>query len=342
MVFPFIFGQFTFANCRGRQAVATASADMLLTLAEQMRYEAARVIGHRLKGMLALGRSELIEAKAQLERSIALYAADRDAVTTQTFGQNALVHSQALLSLTLFVLGDVEPAIRIGREALAAADDLRHPHSTAIALSYVGGHVFGYCGAIEHLMRHSRRNLDLCDQHDLRGFRPHALGFLGWGLAEQGEIAEGVARMESAVRAFDAMDYTLGVAAHLAHLADALRRAGRLEEAKAVSARAIENMQAYASSGWAEADIIRVDALIELERPNGDRRETLQRLLRAAHAARAIGSPVFERRCLVSLVEAGGDSALVDAAEQRLRALAHLDRLPELVEAVMSEAGVPA
>ncbi len=339
MVFPFIFGQFTFANCRGLRAEAEESADLFLSLSEQMRYAAGRVIGHRLKGMLALGAGELVEAKAQLERSISIVAEDRDAGSTSTYGQNAQVHSQALLSQTLFCLGDVEQALRVGREALLALDDLRHPHSTAITIGYIGGNVFGYIGATRHLLREAQRLLAVCEQHDLPGFRPHALGFLGWGLAQSGQNAEGVALMERAIREFDAIDYKLALGAHLANLADALRRMGRLDEAKAYSTRALDNLRDN-NAGWAEAEILRVDALIEHDLSQGDGTKTAGRLQRAAEGARRIGSPVFERRCLLSLVEVGGDKAAIAKAKERLSALAHLDHMPELVEAIMSEARV--
>ncbi len=338
---PFIFGQFTFANCRGRIADATASADMFLSLSEQMHYDAGRVIGHRLKGMLALAGGRLVDAKAHLERSICLYEAERDAGSTSTFGQHAHLHSLALLSQTLFCLGDVRAALNVGREALLALDTLNHPHSTAIVLSYVGGNVFGYCGATEHLVREARRNVAVSDQHDLPGFRPHALGFLGWGLAQRGEYEEAIVLMKSAVKAFDAMEYTLGVCVHLSNLADALRRAGRLDEAKAVSARGIERAQS-SGAAWSESEIVRIDALIEADLSPDGRQRAAGRLWTAAERARAIDTPVFERRCLISLVEVGGDPDLLRKAEARLHALAHLDHLPELVDAVMADARVAA
>ncbi len=334
MVFPFIFGQFTFANCRGLRAEAEASADLFLSLSEQMRYAAGRVIGHRLKGMLALGAGDLIEAKAELERSISIATQDGDAGSTSVYGQNAQVHSQAMLSQALFCLGDVEQALRVGREALLALDDLRHPHSTAITIGYVGGNVFGYIGATRHLLREAQRLLAVCEQHDLPGFRPHALGFLGWGLAQSGQYAEGVAFMERAIREFDAIDYKLALGAHLTNLAEALRRMGRLDEAKAYSARAVDNLRDH-NAGWAEPEILRVDALIEHDLSQGDTTETVERLQRAADQARRIGSPVFERRCLLSLIEVGGDRT--GKAQERLHALAHLDQMPELVDAIMSE-----
>jgi tetratricopeptide (TPR) repeat protein len=338
--FPFVFGQFTFANCRGRTADARASADMFLSLSEQMHYDAGRVIGHRLKGMLALGDGHLADARAHLERSICLYEAERDSGSTSTFGQHAHLHSLALLSLALFCLGDAREALDVGREALLALDTLSHPHSTAIVLSYVGGNVFGFCGATEHLLREARKLVAVSDQHDLPGFRPHALAFLGWGLAQRGEFEEGIVLMNSAIRAFDAMEYTLGVCAHLGNLGEALRLVGRLDEAKAASARAIEMAQA-SGGAWSESEIFRIDALIEADRWPDGRQLAAQRLWTAAERARAIGAPVFERRCLVSLVEVGGDPNILHKAEARLRALAHLDHLPELVEAVMADARVP-
>ncbi len=308
----------------------------------QMRYDAGRAIGHRLQGMLALGRGALVEAKTHLERSMSLADADRDSSSTQIFGQNPLVHTQALLCQTLFCLGDVKAALRIGREALMAVDELRHPHSTAIALGYIGGNVFGYCGATQHLLRASRRMLALCDQHDLPGFRPHALGFLGWGLTQAGELAEGVAMMESAAKGFDAMEYTLGVGAHLANLADALRRLGRLDDAKAVSARAIDIVRNCGVSVWSEPEILRVDALIKRDLGQDSRKGAADRLWRAAEDARRMGSPVFERRCLVSLIEVGRDPEIERKAHERLGALHHLDRLPALVESIIADAHAPA
>src|SRR5208283_3313545 len=110
---------------------------------------------------------------------------------------------------------------------------------------------------------------------------PHALGFLGWGLAQQGELEEGVALMKSAIEGFDAMEYTLSLGAHLANLADALRRLGRIDQAKAASGRAIEIMELCGDEDWCAPEILRVDALIERELRQDDRRLAVERLQHA-------------------------------------------------------------
>jgi class 3 adenylate cyclase/predicted ATPase len=332
-VFPFVFGQFTYANCRGRIDDARSLADMFLSFAEELQDNPCRVIGHRLRGMIMLGRCDLAGAKDALQRSLALYSPERDDATTQMYGQNTQVHSQALLSLVLLCLGEVEEAIRLGSQTLLAADVLRHPHSTAIALSYIGGQVLGYCGAADHQLRHAKRLVELCKQHNFGSFRAHALGFLGWALSENGELAKGVELMETAIQDFDAIDYALGIASHLANLADGQRRAGRLCDAKTTVARAIEMIDA-SGCGWCEPEVLRIMAMIEGEL-SSDRHHASGMLWRSAERARQIGMPVFERRCLLSLQELG-DSRHQLKAKPRLRQMVHLDQLPELVDSIMA------
>jgi len=259
LVFPFIFGQFTFANCRGRTAESASLAELFLHLAEGASYDSGRVIGHRLRGMARLGEGKIAAAKEDLECSLALYSPERDAASTHMFGQNTQVHSQALLSLTLFCLGDVNSALQVGRDALAAADALHHPHSTAIALCYVGGWVFGLCDATEHLFREAKRLVALSDQHRLRGFSAHGLAFVGWALCQRGELDEGMASISNAIHTFDRAEYRLAVSGYLTNLADAQRRAGRMKEAKRSSVRALE-MTLESSFGWHEPEALRVDA----------------------------------------------------------------------------------
>ncbi len=157
LVFPLLFGQFTFLIGRARVKEALNWAKLFLALAERSDHKAGRVIGHRLVGMAHLGFGDLHVAREAVERSLQLYEPERDAAGTHMFGQNAQVHGSAMLSLALFCLGEVDAAFRVGIEALRAADELRHPHSTAIALAYVGGWVFGLSGADDVLLREARR-----------------------------------------------------------------------------------------------------------------------------------------------------------------------------------------
>ena len=145
---------------------------------------------------------------------------------THKYGQNTEVHTKSLLSLTQFCLGDVDAALEVGLDALQTADALRHPHSTAIPMVYVGGWVFGLCEATEQMMTEARNLLALAEQHRLNGFRAHAAAFVGWALCQGGNPGQGIPMIAKAIAAFDSVQFRLAEAGHLANLADAQRRVG--------------------------------------------------------------------------------------------------------------------
>ena len=248
LVFPFIFGQFTFANCRGRTAKSAWLAELFLHLAEGASYDSGRVIGHRLRGMARLGEGKIAAAKEDLECSLALYSPERDAASTHMFGQNTQVHSQALLSLTLFCLGDVNSALQVGRDALAAADALHHPHSTAMALVMWAG------GSSDYVMRPSTCFARPSAWPPFPTAPPTRLqraraGLCCGALCQRGELDEGMASISNAIDTFDRAEYRLAVSGYLTNLADAQRRAGRMKEAKRSSVRALEMTLESVSDG---------------------------------------------------------------------------------------------
>jgi class 3 adenylate cyclase/predicted ATPase len=313
LVFPFLFGQFTYAMCRNRIGEAVQSAQMFLSLAERSRNDPVRVIGLRLLGMALLSDGKAQASKEQLELSVALYSPERDEATTHLFGQNAQVHSQSLLSLTLFCLGQVDEALDVGLRALQAADELRHPHSTAIALAYVGGWVLGLCGATDQQMREARRLIAVSEQHQLGLFRAFGQAFFGWALCQAGNLSQGAAVLQQAIDAFDAIDCRMSLAGHLANLADAKYRMGMLDEANALCARA-RRMIAEGGDRWLEPEVRRVQAQVAASQKSFDPAD-VEAMHRAAVAcARDLGFPVFELRCLLSLRDFLGPTRS-DAAE---------------------------
>jgi class 3 adenylate cyclase/tetratricopeptide (TPR) repeat protein len=320
MVFPFAFGQFTFVNCRGRTTEAIALAREFLARAERGGFESERVIGHRMLGQSLLAHGEAEAAKAQLEQSLRLYVHERDAATTHLYGQNTEVHTKSVLSLTQFCLGDVDAALEVGVDGLQAADAFRHPHSTAIPMVYVGGWVFGLCDATEQMMIVAKNLLALAEQHRLYGFRAHAAAFIGWALCQEGHFEAGIPMIAKAIAAFDSVQFRLSEAGHLANLADALRRVGRLAEAAETAERAMWLLSE--GTQWLEPEVRRVQALVAAARAphQSDHAEMLLR--GAVRSALEYRFPVLERRGLASLQEFLEMSGRRDAGvESRLGAL---------------------
>jgi tetratricopeptide (TPR) repeat protein len=330
LVFPFAFGQFTFVNCRGRSAEALSLAGQFLTRAEHDELQSERVIGHRMLGQALLAQGEAEEAKTQLERSLALYVPDRDAAATHRYGQNTEVHTRSLLSLTELCLGNVDAALHAGLDALRAADALRHPHSTAIPMVYVGGWVFGLCDASDQMMLEARNLLALAEQHRLNGFRAHAAAFVGWALCQSGNPGQGIPMIAQAIAAFDSVQFRLAEAGHLANLADAQRRVGRLADAVATCERAVQLMPE--GSRWLEPEVRRVQAVVAAEVAPTDRERAEDLFRHAIACARTFGFPLFERRCLVSFEQFLRSTGRHDPdVESRLRDLSRYGNLDQVV-----------
>lgn len=339
MIFPFAFGQFTFVNCRGRSSEAITLANRFVSHAEQGGFESERVIGNRMLGQALLAQGKAAAAKTVLERSLALYVAARDEATTHLYGQNTEVHTKSLLSLTHLCLGDADAALDSGLDALRTGDAIRHPHSTAIPMVYVGGWVFGLCDATNPMMAEARNLLALAEHHRLYGFRAHAAAFIGWALCQAGNPGQGIPMIAKAIDAFDSVQFRLSEAGHLANLADAQRRVGQLKDAAATCERAMQLMPE--GSQWLEPEVRRVRALLAVDLAPGDTARTEALFRDAVHSAQELRFPLFERRCLLSFEQFLKSTGRCDSAvDARLAELSHLSDLGRRVaDAVQAMSG---
>jgi tetratricopeptide (TPR) repeat protein len=321
-----LFGQFVFAIGRGHGPEAATLSETFLRVAEGAQFDSGRVIGYRLSGMAALGLGDASRAKKQLERSLALYDAERDAEATHLFGQNTQVHSGALLSLSSLCLGEIEESLRVGTQALQAADAIRHPHSTAIALAYFGGLVLGWLGVPNEMMILARRLIALAERHKLGPFRLFGMAFLGWALCQKGDYEQGIAVIDQSIKEFDAMSYRLGVCLLLASLADARRHTGNIDEAAQLCRRARDLIDQGADR-WMEPEVMRIEALVahNLKPDNASKAEEMIR--GAVAKAQALRFPLFELRCLDSFREIVGADSVLDARARELVQYRNLDRL---------------
>jgi class 3 adenylate cyclase/tetratricopeptide (TPR) repeat protein len=338
LVFAFLFGQFTFAMCRGRNKDAAPLAQLFLTVASDKSYASGRVIGHRLCGMTHINAGAALKAKEQFEQSLELYSAERDAAATQLFGQNTQVHSRSLLSIALLCLGQVDEALQVGLDALEAADALRHPQSTALARAYVGGWLFGLCGAKTEMKREAQQLIALADQHRLGPFRLFGSAFMGWALCQDGDLENGVAMLTKAIDRLESIDFRLSLPGHLASLAEAQRLQGKLEEAKKTCARGL-TMISEGTDLWIEAEARRIDALIAADMKVESAEKVEAKFREAIECARSLGFPIFELRSLLSLQNFLGPNRKDIEIEARLKKLAHLQNLDRRVEAAIKARG---
>jgi class 3 adenylate cyclase/tetratricopeptide (TPR) repeat protein len=324
LIFAFLFGQFSHAVCRGNGTLAMTSAELFQSTAKGARYESGQVIGHRLLGLVHLGQGNVSKAVDELGASLQLYSAERDEAATHVFGQNTQVHSRSLLSLSLLHAGRIEEALNAGTEALLSIDELKHPHSSALALGYVGGWVFGLCGASEQQMHAARRLVTLAEEHHLQSFRIFGQAFIGWALCRFGDLRQGIPILEKAVGDLEAVEFWLSLPGHMAVLADAMRLAGRHADAASLCDRGLQHI-AQAGERLHEPELMRVRAMVAHDMRGKIDDHVHETLHAAVTSARTLSLPVCEHRALRTLHAYLGASRLDAAAAARLDELSYLD-----------------
>lgn len=326
LILAFLFGQFSHAVCRGDTPSALMSAELFLSVAKDSKYESGQVIGYRLIGMVRLGKGEVSRAIEALQTSLKLFMPERDAAATHMFGQDAQVHSRSLLSFALIQAGRVDEALEVGKQALLSLDELRHPHSSALALGYVGGWVFGLCGFTKHLMEASRRLVSLSDQHGLKSFRIFGQAFIGWALCQAGDLSQGIANLQEAVCDLESTGFRLTLPGHMAVLADAMRRAGRHTEARDVCGRALE-IVLDTGERLHEPEVRRILALSKADAQGGADSAVADMLQSAVVCGRQSGQALYEFRSLRAMKDYLGSQALNETGRRRMEELSYLGSL---------------
>jgi len=334
--FPFMFGQITFSIARGHKQEAIALAKRFIAVATRASNDPARVVGHRLAAMAYLHDGDLVNARVNGERSIELYSPDWGDAATQLFGQDIHVHSQSLLALVLFCVGEVDEGLKLAVESLRLAEKAQHAHSIVLAATYLGN-VIGFCGATTPLMGIGRRLVAVSEQHGLTPFLTVAKGMLGWALCVCGDYDQGCAVLEEAIEGAVAARNNLGLVRYLTFLADARRRKGQLESAQAAITRAIDVIAS--DSKWFESEVYRTAGLVARDLDPQNPQQARALLERAASCARQMGAPVFELRALLDLKSLGqppADTTDLDARIAELGRFRDIDRrAEEIVRAQM-------
>jgi predicted ATPase len=145
---------------------------------------------------------------------------------------------QDYAAFTLWVLGFPDQALQQSYEALRLAQELAHPFTLAIALTFA---------ALLHQFRREAQAaqgqaeaaMALCRENGFEEFGMYGRILQGWAMAEQGQREEGVAQMREGVVAWGAMGVELYRDYQLVQLAEAYGQVGEAGEGLCVLGEAL-------------------------------------------------------------------------------------------------------
>ena len=188
---------------RGEFEQSRELAEDLLARALHQEDPTARLMGHRALGMSLFGIGELSAARVQLQNSIGYYDVARHGPLALIFFQDFKVSAQAYMGLASVLQGNIRDALVCGRDAVAHAEQLRHPHSTCYALSFLAGaHLL--CRDVHPVYEIVDRNMAFAEEYGFANWTAAGQMLRGWANLERGDPQQALAEIRLSVEALEA------------------------------------------------------------------------------------------------------------------------------------------
>jgi predicted ATPase len=227
---------------RGDLEIGLELADRCLHLAQTANDPELLLVAHDMSGDTRVWLGEFVAARDHLEQAIALYDPRRDRAHAYLHGYDTGVVCWMFKGLVLWYLGNLDRSLESSNRAVALARELSHPSSLALAQEF--------CAWL-HQHRRDRAltrywaeaDVALCEEQGLSFFLARAKVLLGWALAEEGRIEDGLAQIHEGIAGYRATGAELEMPYWLSLLAHAQGRAGQLEEGLRTLAEAMRIVQ---------------------------------------------------------------------------------------------------
>ena len=173
------YGQWMGRVGRGDLRAARGIAESLLRDAQAEVRPMETCVARRALGQTCFFLGEFVEARSQLERTIADHDPERDREAQLRFGLDTGVTASSFLAVAIWALGDAERAGRLIAEAIGRAIEIGHVPTAALANGYkMSLDVFR--GDAVALARSAEALVRLSQQHGLGLYRSIGEILLGW------------------------------------------------------------------------------------------------------------------------------------------------------------------
>jgi predicted ATPase len=299
-LFPALWGLWLYYWGRGELAQARTLGESLLELAERAGDRALVLQAHHALWPTLLARGELREALEHSSRGIALYELHAHGGLASVYGNHdAGACARSFGAWALALLGLPDRAVEMTRAAVALAQQLGHPFSQALSLFFAAA-VHQSRGEAPAVRERAEAAIDLARAHGFSLLLAWATTLLGWAMAREGQVREGIATIRRGTAAARAggseqlQSYFLGL------LADACARTASPADGLAAVADALA-IATKTGERFYEAELHRLEGeLLWRARPLG-RGAPDESLLEAIELARRQGARWLELRAVVSL-----------------------------------------
>jgi class 3 adenylate cyclase/predicted ATPase len=330
-----IYGLWVGSLLRGELAPMRAHAVAFLNEVEGEPDSPEAGVAHRIAGVTHWVEGDLDTARDHLERALGLFNPERDVDLAFRFGADSGVGTMGYLSLTLWLLGEVDRAL----------DLIERLKSRFAAITHIGSAAYGIAHtAMFELMRGefaratplAARLVHLAGEHDLRFWGAFGVFLQGWAAWQAGEHAAGLAEMREGLALLSEQNAIFYDLLFKTALANAEAQAGDFNAALATLDATLATSE-RTGQRWFDAEAHRTRGEILLKQNAADAAPAEAAFLAALDIGRAQKARSLALRAALSLARlyaaTNRDAAARAVLTPALQGFAPTAAFPELAEA---------
>lgn len=241
---------------RGNMQTAREIAERLVQHAESLESAALMVEASRALGASLVIVGEFAAALEQFERATALYDPSRQDSYFSIHGNDAKMMSLCLAAWLLWCLGYPDQSLDRIHEALAHAEELSRTQELIVALHLASRiHQLRREAVISQQLAETA--ITLAKDQGMGIWMALSSIYCGWAQVEQGELEEGIEQMRAGLGTYLATEAKLWRPYFLGLFAEALKKAGQIEEGLDVLSEALATVRDTGETYY-EAELYRI------------------------------------------------------------------------------------
>ncbi|MBF2028142.1 MAG: AAA family ATPase [Oscillatoriales cyanobacterium C42_A2020_001] len=316
--FPVLWG--LYAAHIGQVDLETAQtlAQEMMELAESIGEDNFLLHAHHALGAAYLYKGELPAAQMHLEQGFALYDHERHAGDSLIYGQNVGVSCLNLLATVLWVRGECNRAIQVSEQALTMAEAIAHPFTLTMTMVYKGS-LHRYREEADETLALAEQVIVLSEKMGFIFWTPLAVFLKGWSKFKQGDIATGLAQVQTGLLRSLSIGSKLNQPDLLATVASLYEQAGQVEGGQPLLQIGIEHAQRTGDHLWL-AELYRILADF-LGKTHADPAHVEACFEQAIAVAQQQSAKSLERRTLINFSQFKTRQGDVEAARSLLEQL---------------------
>ena len=297
-LFQALLGLRRYHFIRGELNKAYDHGNQLLNLANVAKDSILLSKAYMVQGSNIFWLGDFARSREHLEKGIAMYD-DRDPHYQELlFGGDTLSFCRQYLALTLWHLGFPERSVSVMNQASVQARSISHPFGVAGTI-FSAACLYQLRREIQAVQVHAEALIQLSSEHQFALFLAAGSIWLGWSMAEQGRLAEGIAQILQGISCYRETDARVPGAYFQGLLAEAYGKSGQNKKGLTTLDKALAEME-KTGERWYESELYRLKGELLKSQGKADD-EAIAYIRRALAVAGARQAKLLELRTIVSL-----------------------------------------